>query len=156
MKNETKWEGHARLIALDKQGEGEEKKHEIFTLEMQERRRDRSNKPFFPRSFSFNSEASKDGIKHFVEGIGDLNPLFVDEEYAKKTKYGKIISPGSYCYSVRWGIPGSMAPGVHGWYVGGDCPGPKSSSRRVDKATCEFCPNRTTTKSRVYETLGST
>ena len=120
MGNESKWEGHARLIALDKQKNKEEDKHEKFTHEMQQRRRNRSNRPFFPRSIHFNTQASKDGIRHFVEGIGDTNPLFVDEEYATKTKYGGIIAPGSYLYTIRWGIPGSMAPGVHGWYVGGD------------------------------------
>ncbi len=120
MSDENKWEGHARLIGLEKEKEKKEKKHEEFTLEAQQRRRDRSNKPFFPRSVYFNKQASKDGIMHFVDGMGDTNPLFRDEEYAKKTRYDRIIAPGSYLYTVQWMSPGSGGPGIHGWYVGGE------------------------------------
>lgn len=120
MENKSKWEGHARLIAYEKAKMGDEKKHEEFTPELQARRTNRSDKPFIPRSYHFNSEASKDGIKHFAEGIGDNNPLFQNEEYAKKTKYGKIIAPGSYLYSIMWETPGFGGPGIHGWYSGGD------------------------------------
>jgi acyl dehydratase len=52
--------------------------------------------------------------------MGDANPLFVDEEYAKKTKYGNIIAPGTYLYTIQWTHPGAGGPGIHGWYVGGD------------------------------------
>ena len=120
MSGENKWEGHARLIGLEKEKEKGDKKHEEFTCEAQQTRRDRSNKPFFPRSVYFNKQASKDGIKHFVDGMGDTNPLFRDEEYAKKTRYGRIIAPGSYLYTVQWMSPGGGGPGIHGWYVGGE------------------------------------
>lgn len=120
MKNNNKWEGHARLIALNKQELKGEEKHEGFTPEAQERRRNRAHKLFYPNSVYFNKQASKDGIRHFVNGIGDLNPLFRDEEHAKKTKYGCIIAPGCYLYSVQWLSPGGGGPGIHGWYVGGD------------------------------------
>lgn len=105
---------------MDKLTLSKEDRHERFTPENQQRRRDRANKPFIPRGYFFNCEASKDGIIHFAQGIGDENPLFTDEEYANATKYGSIVAPGSYLYSVRWGSPGAMAPGVHGWYVRGD------------------------------------
>lgn len=120
MANSSKWESHARLIALSKQEEKGGGKHEDFTPEMQERRRSRANKPFYPRSIYFNKQASSDGIRHFVEGIGDTNPLFADEEYARKTKYGTTIAPGSYFYTVQWMAPGWGGPGIHAWYVGGD------------------------------------
>ena len=38
-------------------------------------------------------EIEKGIIKKFAEAIGDANPLWQDEEYAKKTKYGGIIAP---------------------------------------------------------------
>jgi len=116
----NKWEGHARIIALEKEIKSEEDKHEEFTIEAQERRKRRANIPYFPRSIYFNSQATKDGIRHFAHGIGDSNPLFTDESYAKKTKYGGIVAPGAYLYSVNWINPGYGGPGVHGWYSGGD------------------------------------
>ena len=36
---------------------------------------------------SLNREATEDGIRIFVNGEGDLNPLYRDAEYAKTTKY---------------------------------------------------------------------
>ena len=120
MESESKWEGHARLVALAKSKLKKDKKHEEYDAEKQERRRSRANKPFHPHSIYFNTQASKDGIRHFADGIGDLNPLFHDEEHAKKTKYGRIIAPGSYLYTIMWGAPGRGAAGIHGWYVGGD------------------------------------
>lgn len=94
--------------------------HQLFTPELQTRRRARANKPFYPSSIYFNTQASKDSIRHFVDGIGDLNSLYRDEEYARKTKYGGIIAPPSYLYSIRWLAPGGGGAGIHGWYVGGD------------------------------------
>jgi acyl dehydratase len=120
MSSKNKWEEHARIIALSKENKREEEIHEIYTDAAQERRRSRANKPFYPRSVYFNTQATKDGIRHFAEGMGDTNPLFTDEEYAKKTKYGNIIAPGAYLYSINWIVMGYGGPGVHGWYSGGD------------------------------------
>ncbi len=38
-------------------------------------------------------EIEKGMIKRFVQAVDDPNPLWQDEEYAKKTKYGGIIAP---------------------------------------------------------------
>ena len=38
-------------------------------------------------------EIEKGLIRRFVEAVGDTNPLWQDEEHAKKTKYGGIIAP---------------------------------------------------------------
>ena len=38
-------------------------------------------------------EIEKRMLKRFAEAVGDLNPLYLDEEYAQKTKYGSIIMP---------------------------------------------------------------
>ncbi|MDO8672254.1 MAG: MaoC family dehydratase N-terminal domain-containing protein, partial [Dehalococcoidia bacterium] len=35
----------------------------------------------------FNRLACRDAIRKYVDGIGDVNPLFRDEEYAKSTRY---------------------------------------------------------------------
>jgi len=119
MTSNTKWEEHPRITSIDRKGKlaGE---HEKFTPEQQERRLFRTNKPFYPRDLLYNTQASIDGIRHFADGIGDMNPLFRDKEYVKRSKYGSIIAPGSYLYTVHWTIRGAGASGLHAWYVGGD------------------------------------
>jgi len=37
-----------------------------------------------------------DEIKAFAEAIGDTNPLYVDEEAAKNSAFGKIVSPPTF------------------------------------------------------------
>ncbi|NNG01165.1 MAG: acyl dehydratase [Desulfobacteraceae bacterium] len=68
----------------------------------------------------FNTHASIDAILHFVDGVGDANPLFRDEEYARNSKYGKLIAPPSWPYSVfpTW-VPQGLA-GVHAFHSGND------------------------------------
>ncbi len=109
---------HPRLRMLAHQPE-DKPQHERFTDEALARRLARSDKPFIPRGIYFNTQASRDQIRHFVRGMGDTNPLFTDPEYAKKSKYGRIIAPGTYLYTVLWGVPGRGGPGIHGWYSGG-------------------------------------
>ncbi len=36
-----------------------------------------------------------DMIQRYARSIGDLNPLYFDEEYAKKSRFGGLISPPS-------------------------------------------------------------
>ncbi len=116
---DDKWANHPRVVGVSHQGELPAES-EKYTEEQQKRRAFRSNKPFFPKQLHFNSQASSDAIKHFVHGIGDENPLFCNKEYALKSKYGTIIAPGSFLYSVLWTIRGAGPSGLHGWYVGGD------------------------------------
>jgi acyl dehydratase len=78
--------------------------------------------PKYPKPFvGFNRQATIDTIMHFVDGIGDLNPIYRDEEYAKKTKYGCLIAPPCFLYSVWWAGTGlEMQPDFHGWYAGSE------------------------------------
>ena len=41
-------------------------------------------------------EIEKGMIRRFVQAIDDPNPLWQDEEYAKKSKYGGIIAPPTF------------------------------------------------------------
>lgn len=68
----------------------------------------------------FNETATKDAISHWCQGVGDDNPLYLDESYATKTQYGGIIAPPCWLYSVHW--PGGMIglPGIHGFHSGND------------------------------------
>ena len=38
-------------------------------------------------------EVSKQTIRHWCEAVEDANPLYTDEEYARKGRYGSIVSP---------------------------------------------------------------
>jgi len=38
-------------------------------------------------------EVEKGHIRRFAQAIGDPNPLWQDEEYAGRTRYGRIIAP---------------------------------------------------------------
>ena len=115
MTNDKKWEGHPRLRTA---AETKPPAAEKVRPEMLERREFRRNKPWLvpANRFYFNSEASKDGIRHFVEGMGDTNPLFTNQEYARKAKYGRIIAPGSYLYTIMWSSLSGGLPGLHEWY----------------------------------------
>lgn len=44
-------------------------------------------------------EVEKGAIRRYADAVGDDNPLYYDEEYARKSRYGSIIAP----------------PGFYGW-----------------------------------------
>ena len=68
----------------------------------------------------FNQLSSREAIRNFVNGIGDPNPIYRDEDYAGTTRYKSIIAPPSWFYSVfpTWVSIG--LPGVHGFHSGTD------------------------------------
>lgn len=47
-----------------------------------------------------NYEVTWDGTRHFAFGYGDDNPLWCDPEYAKTTRWGGIIAPPNFLYSM--------------------------------------------------------
>ena len=47
-------------------------------------------------------EVSKRDIQRFAQAIGDPNPLYVDEDYAKKTKWGGIIAPPLFFFAFAY------------------------------------------------------
>lgn len=48
----------------------------------------------------FNEEATRLAILKFTDGIGDVNPLYRDIEYAKNTRYGTLTAPPSWVFSA--------------------------------------------------------
>ena len=46
------------------------------------------------------SSVTYDAVKHFVWGIGDNNPLWVDQEYAYASTLGEVIAPPSFAYAI--------------------------------------------------------
>jgi acyl dehydratase len=96
-------------------------KQSVITNEMIERTRSRVGKIFVPHEPGFNTVATKDAIRHFVHGIGDPNPLWLDEVYATKTRYSSIVAPPTFLYSVYSpNAKGACFPGIHGWLGGNE------------------------------------
>jgi acyl dehydratase len=55
-------------------------------------------------------EVEKEPIRRFADAVGDLNPLYWDEEYARESRFGSIIAPPGFLSSlwftgrsVKWG-----------------------------------------------------
>ena len=73
------------------------------------------------RTEQYTRDASLGALINFVNGIGDANPLFRDQEYSANTKYGSVIGHPCAPYMrhwsgrTRWGLPG-----VHGFFAGND------------------------------------
>ncbi|WP_375482531.1 MaoC family dehydratase N-terminal domain-containing protein [uncultured Jatrophihabitans sp.] len=47
-----------------------------------------------------NLEVTRDATRHFANGYGDDNPLFADPEYARNTRWGTVIAPPGFCYTM--------------------------------------------------------
>ena len=55
-------------------------------------------------------EIEKEPIRRFADAVGDYNPLYWDEGFAKKSRYGAIIAPPGFLSSLwytgrstKWG-----------------------------------------------------
>ena len=64
--------------------------------------------------------ATRDAIRHFAWGIGDGNPLWLDEAYAESTRWGGILGPPCMLYGVDATIVAPKLPGVQWIYAGTD------------------------------------
>ena len=67
-----------------------------------------------------NELACKETIRKWADGIGDVNPLYRDEEYAQKTRYGCLVAAPSWLYSVYPTFVQQGLPGVHAFHSGND------------------------------------
>ena len=47
----------------------------------------------------WNRTVTAEGIEHFALGLGDDNPLWWEEGYAKASPFGRRIGPPCYLYS---------------------------------------------------------
>lgn len=98
-------------------------KHVKVTEEELNRVKSRFGKTWSPKKplVHMNTQATRDTIRHYCEGIGDMNPLYTDQEYAKKTRYGGLIAPPTFLYSVYWPCgQGITMRGVHSWHSGNE------------------------------------
>jgi acyl dehydratase len=58
----------------------------------------------------FVSVATRDNIRNFAEAVGDNNPLWIDEDYAAKSRFGMITAPPTFLYNVNHGTTPSLWP----------------------------------------------
>ncbi len=101
----------------------EEKKHARVTEEELQRVKSRFGKTWTPKEpLAFmNTQATRDTIRKYCEGIGDMNPLYVNKEYAAKTRYKGLTAPPCFLYSVYWPCAqGITMRGVHSWHSGNE------------------------------------
>ena len=64
----------------------------------------------------FNTQVTRDSIKHFVDGIGDINPLFRDRNYARATKYGRLVAPPTFLETITYSQhPENVPHGIEGF-----------------------------------------
>lgn len=76
----------------------------------------------FPIEHPYIRYVNQDSTTHVARSIGDDNPLYIDSDYAKGTRYGKIVAPPALFYALAWGSwdlrRGQGLPGVHGLHSG--------------------------------------
>ena len=51
-------------------------------------------------SIVYTDLASADNLRRYADGIGDFNPRFRDADYAKVTKYGRLIAQPTFLSSA--------------------------------------------------------
>jgi acyl dehydratase len=77
----------------------------------------------FERFISQRSEpivnvVEREAVRRFAEAINDPNPLYVDEEVAKASRYGGLIAPPTFPRTFSYGeVEGIGSPGqgfIHG------------------------------------------
>ncbi len=78
----------------------------------------------FPGRRPWRTEITRDAIYHLALAIGDLSPLYLDEDYAKKTRWGTLIAPPIIVQTMdtlravgHSGLPEGL-PGVHSIWTG--------------------------------------
>ena len=57
---------------------------------------------------TFVYEIGREKIKEFARAVGEVNPLYLNEEKAKESKYGDIIAPPTFAAVYAGGPVGKM------------------------------------------------
>lgn len=76
--------------------------------------------------------ATAEAMEYFARGYGDINPLYRNHEYGKKTRWGSLIAPPMFMTLIgaskkkkltkeeRESGRGGALPGIHAFYSGDD------------------------------------
>jgi acyl dehydratase len=81
----------------------------VLTDEAFEKSRQRIGIPERPLT-PHNLEVTPDGTRHFAYGYGDDNPLWADPEYGKNTRWGTLIAPPTFLYTMGENVAGPLTP----------------------------------------------
>lgn len=66
------------------------------------------------------TEVTRDAVRHWARATGDRNPLYQDEDYARRSVHGTIVAPPCMLYAfdrLSIGYRGGL-PGVHAMFGG--------------------------------------
>ncbi|MGH3665344.1 MAG: FAS1-like dehydratase domain-containing protein [Egibacteraceae bacterium] len=74
------------------------------------------------RGTPYVEELNADAIRHYAYGIGDANPLWVDEEYAQASAPGDLLAPPTILFATDRILSGYVTglPGIHAMFAGTD------------------------------------
>jgi 3-hydroxybutyryl-CoA dehydratase len=66
---------------------------------------------------SFTKTVTEDDVNAFARLIGDFNPLHVDEEYARRSRFGRRIAHGAFTGGLISTVLGNKLPGTGSIYL---------------------------------------
>jgi hypothetical protein len=104
---------HQRSSAMDDVAAPEAPKsgYGILTDEGIERLRQRVGIQFTANGrVPHNYEVTWDGTRHFAYGYGDDNPLWCERDYGKTTRWGDLIAPPNFIYTMGEGDAPPLTP----------------------------------------------
>lgn len=84
----------------------------VLTDAALERSRRRLGIPHPQHQQPHNYEVTRDTSRHFANGYGDDNPLFCDPEYAAGTRWGRLIAPPTFHYTMGEDLAPKPAPEI--------------------------------------------
>ncbi len=109
-------------------------------------------------SFSLQRFISSDEVRAFAELSGDDNPIHVDPEYARHTRFGKPIVHGVYLMGIVSKVLGRDFPGHGSVAVSISCrflrPVPVDSEVTVEVRVAEKLEKHRHIRMRIYVYLG--
>jgi acyl dehydratase len=79
-----------------------------------------------------NFEVGWDASRHFAFGYGDDNPLYCDPEYARKTRWGNLIAPPTFQYTMGENLTPPPPPEIKALLKGDPWAGLGSYQARMD------------------------
>jgi len=91
-----------------------------LTDESFERSRARIGVPIPLPNLPHNLEVSRDGVRHFAHGYGDDNPLYCDPAHAASTRWGGLIAPPTFLYTMGEDAAPKPTPPEHKAVLKGD------------------------------------